>query len=57
MRHYFAQAAFTAGAPISYIAETLGHTLDRITKENYLRNSLKKEHDVSELVDIHLPNF
>ncbi|MFF2154446.1 tyrosine-type recombinase/integrase [Paenibacillus chitinolyticus] len=54
LRHYFAQAAFAAGAPIGHIAETLGHSLERTTKENYLRNSLKKQHDVSELVDIRL---
>jgi integrase/recombinase XerD len=54
-RHYFAQAAFAAGAPVSFIAETLGHSNDRTTKENYLRNSLKKENDVSEYVDLYLP--
>ncbi|OME30675.1 hypothetical protein BSK63_17430 [Paenibacillus odorifer] len=57
LRHFFAQTAYAAGAPISHIAETLGHTLDRTTKVNYLRNSLKKEHDVSEVVDIHLPKM
>jgi len=56
MRHYFAQAAFSAGAPIGFISETLGHTAERTTRENYLRTALKKEHDVSEFVDIHLPN-
>ncbi|MDH6675614.1 integrase/recombinase XerD [Paenibacillus sp. LBL] len=55
MRHYFAQAAFSGGAPIGFIAETLGHAIEKTTKENYLRNSIKKEHDVSEYVDIHLP--
>lgn len=56
IRHYFAQAAFSAGAPLGHIAETLGHTAERTTKENYLRNALKKEHDVSEYVDIVLPD-
>ncbi|MFD0710901.1 tyrosine-type recombinase/integrase [Paenibacillus sp. GCM10027626] len=57
MRHYFAQAAFSAGAPIGFIAETLGHTSEKTTRENYLRTALKKEHDVSEFVDIHLPGI
>jgi len=56
MRHYFAQAAYSAGAPIDYIAETLEHSISRTTKENYLRNAIKKDHDVSELVDVHVKN-
>ncbi|WP_373876552.1 hypothetical protein [Paenibacillus spongiae] len=42
MRHYFAQSAFSAGAPLSFISETLGHSAERTTKENYLRNGIKK---------------
>ncbi|MGU3472425.1 tyrosine-type recombinase/integrase [Paenibacillus sp. D51F] len=52
LRHYFAQAARAAGASVSDIAETLEHESERTTKENYLRTQLKKEKDVSDLVDI-----
>lgn len=52
LRHYFAQAARAAGASVSDIAETLEHESERTTKDNYLRTQLKKEHDVSDLVDI-----
>lgn len=55
LRHYFAQEAYDAGAPISFIAETLGHSMERTTKDNYLRKSMRKENDVSEFVDIHIP--
>ncbi|MDN4067584.1 tyrosine-type recombinase/integrase [Paenibacillus vini] len=52
IRHYFAQTAFANGAPIGFIAETLSHSSERTTKENYLRNNLGKDHDVSKYVDI-----
>ncbi len=51
-RHYFARQAFNNGAPTDRIAKTLGHSSSRITEENYLSRELKKEHDVSDYVDI-----
>ncbi|WP_054025079.1 tyrosine-type recombinase/integrase [Bacillus sp. FJAT-28004] len=52
LRHYFAQTAYTQGAPLDWISETLGHSSSTITKENYLSKLLKKERDVSDFVDL-----
>lgn len=52
LRHYFAQTAYANGAQLERISDTLGHSDMRITKENYLRGDLNKEHDVSEFVDL-----
>lgn len=54
LRHYFAQTAFANGAPLEFIAETLGHSTSKITKENYLSRQLNKARDVSDHVDINL---
>ncbi|MNW48828.1 Tyrosine recombinase XerC [compost metagenome] len=54
MRHFFAQSAWHAGASLDDIAETLGHSSTKTPKENYLRTQLKKERDVSHLVDVNV---
>ncbi|NBI27455.1 tyrosine-type recombinase/integrase [Chengkuizengella marina] len=52
LRHFFARTAYSNGAPLDHIADTLDHSDPRITKQNYLYRELKKEHDVSEFVDL-----
>lgn len=51
-RHFFARAAYNAGASVDRISKTLDHSSTRVTEENYLHRELKKEHDVSDYVDI-----
>ncbi|WP_336775274.1 tyrosine-type recombinase/integrase [Paenibacillus sp. MMO-58] len=51
-RHFFARTAFNSGAPTDRISKTLGHSSSKITEENYLHRELKKEHDVSDFVDL-----
>ncbi|MGU3473169.1 tyrosine-type recombinase/integrase [Paenibacillus sp. D51F] len=51
-RHYFARSAFNNGASIEKIAATLDHSSIRTTEQNYLSRELKKENDISHLVDI-----
>ncbi|MFC5449068.1 tyrosine-type recombinase/integrase [Paenibacillus aestuarii] len=52
MRHWYAQTAFTNGAPLDWISETIGHSSTKITKDNYLSRQLKKDRDVSDFVDL-----
>ncbi|MFB5269335.1 tyrosine-type recombinase/integrase [Paenibacillus enshidis] len=52
MRHYFAQMAYSNGAPIDWISETYDHSSPKITKDNYLSRQIKKDHDVSDFVDL-----
>ncbi|MDP5273565.1 tyrosine-type recombinase/integrase [Chengkuizengella axinellae] len=54
LRHFFARTAYSNGAPLDHIADTLDHSDPRITKQNYLYRELKKEHDVSEFVDLEI---
>ncbi|CAH8721269.1 site-specific integrase [Bacillus cereus] len=54
MRHFFAQEAYDAGASTDNIADTLQHSDPKITKSNYLKRQLQKEHDVSVFVDLNI---
>lgn len=57
MRHYFAQTAFANGAPLDWISETIDHSSTKITKDNYLSRQMKKERDVSDYVNVDLPQL
>lgn len=49
-RHYFVRNAFRNGASVDRISKTIGHSISRITEENYLPRELHKELDVGDFV-------